>query len=723
MSAEAPDRPPGEPEQILIVDDDPTNLHVLLQTLKGRGFKLLVARSGEDCLKTARSSAPQLILLDVVMPGIDGFETCRLLKEDPRTRDASVIFLSALDQAADKVRGFGQGAVDFITKPFQSEEVIARVETHLEIGRLRRALERRNEALQHELRVASELLMDARQRVEASLLGESVSVRALRESIDAHARSVETLLLTGQPGAGQEAVARAIHHASARGAHAFIHVNCAMLPADHHESLWSEPTAHERPVDGAGYGKLALAAGGTLYLEAVERLPPRLQVSLAEVVAGLDRQHEGDPGQLPDVRVIASSRDDLIEKAQQGRFDGRLADLLSSCVLRVPSLVERKDDIPALVAHFVGTHARRLGSLVTGVSADSLRRLCKYRWPGNIAELESLIERSLVTAREPLLEIDRALLEEGVPLGHYRLLRKIGQGGMGEVWLAKHQVLARPAAIKLIRLDSLEEHDRSHALVRFQREAQATARLSSPYTVRLFDFGVSETGALYYVMELLRGLDLASVVARFGPPPVERVASLLAQACHSLAEAHEAGLVHRDIKPANLFLCRLGSEFDCLKVLDFGIVKSDSSEDRATMTQTTTVTGTPAFLAPEMVLGASVGPPADIYALGCVAWYLLTGRNVFTGELAQVLTDHLQSMPEPPSHRAKAAIPVELDDIVMQCLRKEPGERPPSARALGAMFERLAWADPWSQDRAEHWWRAHLPEHMVDTHDDDALAS
>jgi serine/threonine protein kinase len=440
-----------------------------------------------------------------------------------------------------------------------------------------------------------------------------------------------------------------------------------------------------------------------------------MQVTLADVVAQLECQHEGQAGAMPDVRLIVSSREDLIEKAQQGRFDGKLADLLSERVLRVPSLVERRDDIPALVAHFVEKHAQRLGSPVTGVADESLRRLSKYRWPGNIPELESLLERAIVTAREPLLEIDRALLDEGVPLGHYRLLKKIGQGGMGEVWLAKHQMLARPAAIKLIRPDALDLEDRANILVRFRREAQATAALTSPYTVRLFDFGVTETGAFYYVMELLRGLDLATVISKFGPLPAERVTMLLSQACRSLGEAHDAGLVHRDIKPANLFLCRLGNEYDRIKVLDFGIVKNLADGG---VTSTNTVTGTPAFLSPEVVLGNTIGPPADIYALGCVAWCMLTGRHVFAGELVQVLTDHVKRNPEPPSLHARTAIPPELDELVMRCLNKDPKNRPASARELGQLLDRMSAAEPWTEQRATEWWRHNLPDQVTASFED-----
>ena len=174
-----------EPQRILLVDDNPTNLQVLFQTLEGRGYKLLIAKSGEDALKIARKAQPHLVLLDIMMPGIDGYETCRKLKEDPETRESAVIFLSALDDTTDKVRGLEQGAVDFITKPFQGEEVLARVDTHLTIQRLKAGLQTRNDALEHELKVAQDFLKDARERVDGPLLGDSPAVRRLREEIDA----------------------------------------------------------------------------------------------------------------------------------------------------------------------------------------------------------------------------------------------------------------------------------------------------------------------------------------------------------------------------------------------------------------------------------------------------------------------------------------------------------------------------------------------------------
>src|SRR5262245_25436672 len=246
-----PATPAEDADRILLVDDDATNLDVLRHTLDGRGYRLFVTRSGENAIEVARKVHPLLILLDIVMPGIDGYETCRRLKEDPETRDAAVIFLSSLDETRDKVRGLEAGAVDFVSKPFQTEEVVARVNTHLTMQRLRRQLGARNEELARELAVAQELLSDARRRVEGPLLGDSPSVRALRESIARYAADAEVVLLTGSQGAGPEAAARAIHHGSVRSRQAFIHVNCAMLPPGQDPGILSPPPAAD-PKAGPG---------------------------------------------------------------------------------------------------------------------------------------------------------------------------------------------------------------------------------------------------------------------------------------------------------------------------------------------------------------------------------------------------------------------------------------------------------------------------------------
>ena len=277
-------------------------------------------------------------------------------------------------------------------------------------------------------------------------------------------------------------------------------------------------------------------------------------------------------------------------------------------------------------------------------------------------------------------------------LGSYRLENRLGQGGMGEVWRASHRLLARPAAIKLIRstvaggAGGISDDMRR----RFEREAQVIARLRSPHTVTLFDFGVTEEGSFYYVMELLEGVDADTLIKRFGPIPAERVVHILRQMCHSLSEADSCGLVHRDIKPANIFLCRYGEDHDFVKVLDFGIAKAiheTSSEAQTAITIPNVIQGTPAFIAPEQALGADVDTRADIYSTGCVAYWLLTGQLVFTAETPmKLLLAHAQTPPPPPSSRTETPIPVDLEALVLTCLAKDPDHRPKSARDL---LERL----------------------------------
>jgi len=689
---------------VLLVDDEPANLELLRQALDGRGYRLLVATSGEDALKVARRARPSLVLLDVLMPGIDGFETCRRLKADPETAGSAVIFLSALAEAQEKVRGLEAGAVDFVSKPFQPEEVVARVHTHLTVRQLQLQLESRNAELARELQVAQQLLEEAQRRVEGALLGSSPAVRALRETIAQRAASVDPLLLTGPTGAGQEAVARAVHHLSPRGGHAFIHVNCALLaPGQVHGRLGGSAP----PDAAAPLGPLELAGGGTLYLEEVHLLSPELQVRLAELLESAAAARAGGAAADPDVRVIAST---TVATSVESGLRPRLLAALETGAVRVPALGERAEDVPELARFFLDRHARRAGAVVERLSDDSERRLRAYRWPGNLRELESVIERSVLSAREAVLEVDKALLDEGLPLGHYRLVSKLGEGGMGEVWRARHQLLKRPCAVKLIRPDKLGLRSREATLERFRREARTIARLSSPHTVRLYDYGVSESGSLYFVMELLLGLDLFALVKRFGPMPPERVVHVLGQACRSLAEAHEAGLLHRDVKPHNLFLCRLGLECDVVKVLDFGLAKSTGGEEDAQLTAEGTLTGTPAYMPPERAAGGPGDARSDLYALGCVAWWMLAGRTVFTGEPMAMILDHVRTAPERPSAVSGQPVPEELEQLVMACLEKAPGRRPASALALGRQLGELPLPNPWTAERASAWWRDKLPE-------------
>ena len=254
--------------------------------------------------------------------------------------------------------------------------------------------------------------------------------------------------------------------------------------------------------------------------------------------------------------------------------------------------------------------------------------------------------------------------------------------------------------------------DRDPARAAWAAQARATAALTSPHTIQLFDYGVSPNGTFYYVMELLRGLDLEAFVERFGPMPASRAAHLLRQACLSLDEAHNQGMIHRDVKPANIYLCRVGREHDFVKLLDFGLVKSVGGEGphEATLTAAHMAAGTPAFMAPEMATGEShVDGRADLYALGCVGYWLVTGFQVFdeTNPMRLMLA-HAHQPPQPPSRRSEVPIPSAFEDLVMACLRKNPADRPQTAEALGTALEDLARG--WAPEEATRWWRRHLPE-------------
>ena len=302
-------------------------------------------------------------------------------------------------------------------------------------------------------------------------------------------------------------------------------------------------------------------------------------------------------------------------------------------------------------------------------------------------------------------------------MGSYRLLSQLGRGGMGEVWRAEHRLLARPAAVKIIRPEVLaghSSHDVGTIIRRFEREARVTAALRSPHTVELYDFGSTADQTVYYVMELLEGINLEQLVKHYGPLPSARVIHLMRQACLSLAEAHDAGLIHRDIKPANLLLCRMGIEYDYLKVVDFGLVlpqaRNPAFGEAEGLTQRNTIHGTPAYMPPELALSSPhIDGRADLYGLACVAYWLLTGSWVFEAESPlKLLAQHLQEEPERPSRRTPVPILGELEQLIMRCLAKEPDGRPASARELLVALDRLAAMEPWTPAQAERWWRQHM---------------
>lgn len=341
-----------------------------------------------------------------------------------------------------------------------------------------------------------------------------------------------------------------------------------------------------------------------------------------------------------------------------------------------------------------------------------------------------LFARHVVRMRKETAEARAAAKQaaaEAQDLGSYRLVSRLGAGGMGEVWRAEHRLLARNAAIKLIRT---EGDTGPEAQERFRREAQTLATLRSRNTIELFDYGVTDDGMFFYVMELLDGMDLETLVTRFGPQPPARVCSLLMQACSSLAEAHAAGLVHRDIKPANLYLCRAADEVDVLKILDFGLVRSlgdaettgpSSLEDLekeldsesvplSKLTAAGVLMGTPDYMAPEQILSHETDGRADIYALGCVAYYVLTGKVPFPDkEQIALLLAHLQEAPRPLEGRVPG-LPPEMAQLIMRCMAKAAADRPPSASVIKHELMAIQFPDnAWTQEAALEFWDLNVP--------------
>jgi serine/threonine-protein kinase len=286
--------------------------------------------------------------------------------------------------------------------------------------------------------------------------------------------------------------------------------------------------------------------------------------------------------------------------------------------------------------------------------------------------------------------------------GQYALEEKIGEGGMGVVYRARHALLRRPTALKLLP----RSRAGAQAIARFEQEVQMTSRLTHPCTIQIYDYGRAEDGTFYYAMELIEGLTLDELVREEGAQPAGRVARILADVCGSLAEAHGAGLIHRDIKPQNVMLCARAGSYDVVKVLDFGLVKSVSDVPREG-DGSHAVAGTPAYMAPEAFEHPeSVGPASDLYAVGALGYFLLTGAPVFPGETPfELFGQHLHAWPVPPSERAGRSIPPALERLVLACLAKSPEERPESAEALRALLAQMERTDDWSDEDAAEWWK------------------
>jgi hypothetical protein len=299
----------------------------------------------------------------------------------------------------------------------------------------------------------------------------------------------------------------------------------------------------------------------------------------------------------------------------------------------------------------------------------------------------------------------RKQVDAAAQLGQYTLEEKLGEGAMGVVYRARHAMLARPTAVKLLMPERLGET----ALARFEREVQMTAQLTHPHTVTIFDYGRTPEGIFYYAMELLEGAALDRIVQVGGPQPPERVAYIMDQVAAALSEAHDHGLIHRDIKPANIILTEQGGEPDVAKVVDFGLVKDVRDNEDPELSSTGAIAGTPYYMSPETILAyQKIDHRTDLYALGAVCYFMLTGEPVFKGrDAAEVCSQHIHADPVPPGKRRDDPVPASYEAIVLACLRKDPAERPATARHLRARL----WADgtlrKWNTDRARRWWRKH----------------
>jgi len=413
--------PERKGEKILLVDDNPVNLKVLGDALEPQGYAILAAPSGEVALRVAAAGAPELILLDVIMPGLDGIETCRRLKQNEATRDIPVIFISAKNEMESVVAGFRAGGIDYITKPFQNEEVLVRVENHLKRVRLTRELLDKNRALglanerllkEIELRTrAEDALQTADEKLStlskreaerwgvAGLVGKSKTVARILEDIHKlHTFGATSVLLTGESGTGKELIARAIHFGGQRAGAPFIPVNCVAIPDDLAESLFfGHLKGSFTGAIGDRKGYFESADGGTLFLDEIGDMPLSLQAKLLRVLEdGIVTPIGATEGKRVNVRVLAATNVDLNARIAGGTFRQDLYFRLARFTVVNPPLRQRREDISLLADHFLNLFAREMGVRASRLSAGALAMLEAYDFPGNVRELKNIIERSLI---------------------------------------------------------------------------------------------------------------------------------------------------------------------------------------------------------------------------------------------------------------------------------------------------------------------------------------
>jgi DNA-binding NtrC family response regulator len=400
--------------RILIADDTAASLSLLVSVLEPHGYEILTATNGHEALQLAARSRPDLVLLDVMMPGHDGFYVCRELKADPETREVPVIFITSRRDTASVLRGFQLGAVDYIEKPFQAEEVVSRVATHLKIGTLTRELQRRNAELEAEIgrrKDAEQAREKADQRLTAAtaretrhwglegFVGDSPHLQRILDDIGRLQQFGKTsVLITGESGTGKELVARAIHHHSPRAAGPFIPVNCVAVPGELAESLFfghMKGSFTGATSDRKGY--FELADGGTLFLDEIGDMPAALQAKLLRVLEDGEVTPVGSTkSRRVDARVLSATNADLAAKIAAGEFRQDLFYRLARYTVETPPLRERRADLPLLATHFLQVFATEMGCEPPPITPGAMDRLRSHAFPGNIRELKNVMERALI---------------------------------------------------------------------------------------------------------------------------------------------------------------------------------------------------------------------------------------------------------------------------------------------------------------------------------------
>ena len=517
--------------------------------------------------------------------------------------------------------------------------------------------------------------------IEIPLLGYSQKISDIHKQILHISQEKSPTLLLGKVNCGEDAIAHCIHkNSQAKGT--FTFVDCAAIEK-------------QDKVDEI-MPKILLAVEGSVFFKNIDQLSTEEQNKLYETLMQFSSE----------IKAMCHCSKDAVAK-----LSFNINSFFSKNIIQVPTLLERKEDILVLAEAYLSYHSKQHKKNIACISDKSQKFLLQHNWSDDLAELKKMIVEHIENTSENDKELNLTGQQPNThrTLNNYQLLDKIGEGGMGEVWKGKHDTLERPVVVKLIREDTHEE-DLEVGLKRFQREAQTIAELQSPHTISLYDFGIHQENTVYYVMEMLHGVDLDELVLKFGPIPPERTIYLLSQMCLSLMEAHAFGIIHRDIKPQNIFLCKLGAQFDFIKILDFGIVKRQGDVSNLTGDN---IVGSPYFMAPELAISEEIDVKVDVYSFGCTAYWLLCGRYIFYGKtILSLITQHVNEDPKPLIEASKFDIPKELNDVVMDCLHKKPEKRP-TIKEVRKRLENIQLNTSWSLENSQEWWEKHLPQFVT----------